>query len=209
MRETTIRPGRPEDAWAVAPLIHLAGPRFHDYVFSPSRQSKDAIAFIEQCWRAGGNPQSWEHGQVAEHDGRVVGVAVVYDTGQTAVLLRGMALRIAFGFAPWQWPGIVRRALGLDRLVTGVPEDGSLYLAALGVEPAHQGRGIGRMLVEPVIAEARRKGKDLYLHVALHNDRARHLYENLGFRVLRVCRDAHLEQEQGLDGQLLMRLSGG
>lgn len=52
----------------------------------------------------------------------------------------------------------------------------------LAVDPALQGRGIGRALVEECIARARRAGKTLVvLHTTTWMHAARRLYERLGF----------------------------
>lgn len=56
----------------------------------------------------------------------------------------------------------------------------ALELCQLYVAPEVQNRGIGTVIVERLIGEARRKGKDLNLEV-VKNNRARRLYERLGF----------------------------
>jgi putative acetyltransferase len=53
---------------------------------------------------------------------------------------------------------------------------------ALGVEPAHQALGAGRALMEALIEHARASGLlRVELYVRADNDRARALYESLGF----------------------------
>ena len=56
-------------------------------------------------------------------------------------------------------------------------------LLRIAVDPACQGRGIGRKLLEAVTAAARDGGTDaLFLEVRAGNERARNLYKSAGFR---------------------------
>lgn len=58
------------------------------------------------------------------------------------------------------------------------------YVAELAVAPAHRGRGHGRALLSRCLAELRARGVDrAELEVAADNDRARSLYDSLGFTV--------------------------
>jgi GNAT superfamily N-acetyltransferase len=53
------------------------------------------------------------------------------------------------------------------------------YLHYLGVEPRHQGRGLGAALMAPVLAECDRE--DIPAHLEASTDRNRRLYERHGF----------------------------
>ena len=57
------------------------------------------------------------------------------------------------------------------------------YALVIGVEPAAQGAGVGRALVEPIVQEARRARVPCYLETAQPNNVA--FYQHLGFRVIR------------------------
>ncbi|NLR59993.1 GNAT family N-acetyltransferase [Chitinophaga polysaccharea] len=60
------------------------------------------------------------------------------------------------------------------------------YIRRLGVDPRFRGCGIGRRLVEMAIQQARINGEQhLGLHTSTIMPDARHLYEQLGFRVAR------------------------
>ena len=62
------------------------------------------------------------------------------------------------------------------------PTPGSMHLFALDVGPEWRNRGVGRELVEFVLAESRRRGlRRVYLEVRVDN-RARRLYHRIGFR---------------------------
>lgn len=56
------------------------------------------------------------------------------------------------------------------------------YLAELFVTPERRGNGVGRAIMEEVLAHARRRGAD-YMHIGVDepDTPARNLYESLGF----------------------------
>ena len=62
-----------------------------------------------------------------------------------------------------------------------VPRD-HWYVSVLGVDPAAQGRGVGRALLEPVMKDARGSGLPCYLETA--NPSNVGFYQGSGFRVL-------------------------
>jgi ribosomal protein S18 acetylase RimI-like enzyme len=63
------------------------------------------------------------------------------------------------------------------------------HLTGLAVDPRHEGRGAGRALMEALIELAReRGGRRMTLRVFAPNERARRLYEHLGFEVEGVLR---------------------
>jgi [ribosomal protein S18]-alanine N-acetyltransferase len=64
-----------------------------------------------------------------------------------------------------------------------------VHLLNVAVHPARRGGGIGRMLVEAVIGEAREiRARTMFLEVRAGNVAARRLYRRLGFRDLGVRR---------------------
>jgi len=72
------------------------------------------------------------------------------------------------------------------------------YVAEVAVAPAHRGRGHGRALLWTCLGELRARGLDrAELEVAADNDRARSLYESLGFEVV-ARRENRYESGDGL-----------
>lgn len=63
-------------------------------------------------------------------------------------------------------------------------------LEELYVAPACQNGGIGKAVVEIIVAEATSQGKPIRLHV-LASNRAREFYERLGFRVTRTTKEVN------------------
>jgi GNAT superfamily N-acetyltransferase len=92
-------------------------------------------------------------------------------------------LRIARAFAhPRHWPRAARVArglLGLER--QHPPRPPHFYLAALGVEPERQGRGLGSRLLEPVLEVCDSDGIPAYLESSKESNIA--FYSRHGFRL--------------------------
>ena len=81
-----------------------------------------------------------------------------------------------------------------------------LSLRGLAVAPAHQGRGLGRALLEAALAAARERGaRRLTLRVLSTNPGARALYEACGFTVEGVLRDEFLLDGRYVDDVLMAR----
>jgi ribosomal protein S18 acetylase RimI-like enzyme len=67
---------------------------------------------------------------------------------------------------------------------TYVEEDGNRWLISMWTDPGRRGRGVGRALVETVVAFARAAGsRELLLEVTHDNDGAFALYRSCGFEV--------------------------
>jgi RimJ/RimL family protein N-acetyltransferase len=82
--------------------------------------------------------------------------------------------------------------------------DHVLMLHGLAVDPAHQGRGLGRRLVAAAVEEARARGaRRLRLRVLGHNAAARRVYEACGFVVEGVLREEFLLDGRYVDDVLM------
>lgn len=60
-------------------------------------------------------------------------------------------------------------------------DEDAVEVREIQIDPDHQGRGIGRAVLLDVISDATAGGRDVRLSVGLKNERARRLYEGLGF----------------------------
>jgi ribosomal protein S18 acetylase RimI-like enzyme len=95
--------------------------------------------------------------------------------------------------------GVVAGYAMLRRSIPVPSHEHVLEVNGLAVDPAQQGRGIGRRLVEAAKQEASRRGaRKLTLRVLAPNATARRLYESCGFVVEGV-----LVGEFLLDGELV------
>ena len=92
-------------------------------------------------------------------------------------------LQISRSFAhPRHWlraPTVAAGLLGLERKHPPAPPH--FYLASLGVEPDHQGRGLGSRLLEPVLSICDSDGVPAYLESSKESNIA--FYARHGFRV--------------------------
>jgi ribosomal protein S18 acetylase RimI-like enzyme len=76
------------------------------------------------------------------------------------------------------------------------------FLATIGVDPAHQGRGIGGALMAPVLARADEQRMPCYLET--HSTNNVRLYERHGFRVME-----HIANPSSVPLWAMLRLPAG
>jgi ribosomal protein S18 acetylase RimI-like enzyme len=114
-------------------------------------------------------------------DGKIVAVALCAEPGQWPVPLAVFANHVR-GCASLS-PRTVRNYLRADGYMGGKhPEEPHHYLFVLGVEPALQGRGLGKALLRRLAARADADGVPCYLET--DKEANVRLYEGAGYRVL-------------------------
>ncbi|HTV90949.1 MAG TPA: GNAT family N-acetyltransferase [Stellaceae bacterium] len=124
------------------------------------------------------------------------GAAFPEEPWDAAALVRVLALSGVFGFLAWQAGEPAGFALARDL------GDESEILS-LGVVPDCRRRGVGRLLLDAVIAEAgRRCTGSVVLEVAVANGAARRLYAATGF--VQVGRRPRYYRHDGQDGDGLI-----
>ena len=126
------------------------------------------------------------HGRVdaVVEDGAIRAVAAWLPPGAYPMSLR-RTLRFAplVGWVLRRWPSrAVRGIQALARLEAHHPaEPPHWYLAAIAVDPANQGRGLGGRAIRPVLELADERGEDAFLETARADNAA--WYARLGFDV--------------------------
>jgi len=177
----TFRPAKPSDVDRAIPLIYSSGPDAFSYVFAHATKG-DAQAFLGQAFVNGGGTFGYRNHTVAETDGKVVGIGATYSGDGAVATTTVVATQIfkAYGASAL---GIIGRGLRIERVMPP-PKKSVQYIAHLGVNPAHQGEGIGTQLIDRFLAQGRETGKKVAeLDVSVENPAAERLYERLGFTV--------------------------
>jgi ribosomal-protein-alanine N-acetyltransferase len=85
------------------------------------------------------------------------------------------------------------------------PPQAEAEVHTIGVDPAFQGRGVGRALLRGLLDVADAVGATVFLEVRTDNDTARALYESEGFTVVGLRRAYY--QPSGADAHSMRRES--
>lgn len=84
------------------------------------------------------------------------------------------------------------------------PPHAEAEVHTIGVDPAHQGRGIGRALLRGLLSAADAQRATVYLEVRTDNDVARALYESEGFAVVGIRKRYY--RPSGADAHTMRRV---
>ena len=164
-----IRPATAEDAPDLAPLIILALGHIA-CIFAKSDDPEDAIPLMERFIGSKGNQYSYENTLVYEDENGVMGSIVGYD-GARLHELRAPVLKVIRKSDPDFSPG-------------DETEAGEYYVDCVNVDPAHQGKGIGKKLLQAFCELAAAKHFNRVGLIVDHvNPDARKVYEKVGFQV--------------------------
>ncbi len=91
--------------------------------------------------------------------------------------------------------------------IVGPLRDPEFEVHTVGVDPKFQGRGLGRGLMDVLLAEADRLGGPVFLEVRTDNAPAIGLYESLGFERIGIRRGYY--QPSGADAYTMRRAGVG
>jgi ribosomal protein S18 acetylase RimI-like enzyme len=164
-----IRPATINDATQTAPLFilamgHIAG------IFANSDRYEDAIPFFEKFFKMPDNQYSYLFTQVLEEDGMIIGSITGYDGADLHVLRQPILDQI--------------RKTKPDFTPDDETEAGEYYLDCINVHSDHQGKGIGKKLIEAFCERAKALGYGrVGLIVDFDNPDAKRFYERMGFSV--------------------------
>lgn len=172
-----IRPAEKKDAPFIAEAIMMAigDELVRDIANGHGREAVKEV-FVRLA-EMEDSQYSYRNTLVAEtSNGDVAGIVLAYD-GTILLEARRLFFKLAKELLGWDI---------YDMVPDGEPEaetdPSEFYLDSLAVWPQYRNKGIASSLIQAVEHRAAETGKPVGLLCAAHNDRARHLYEQLGFR---------------------------
>ncbi|MDJ0781334.1 MAG: GNAT family N-acetyltransferase [Desulfosarcinaceae bacterium] len=171
--EIHYRKGRRSDCGILAELIGMAAGGTVDYLFHDLIEGMTPVQVVAHNLARNHDPHGYENAIVAVKGDSVVGMALAFPAHRHGITEEMEA------FFPAQ-------RLDHMRAFFSARVEGSWFLDALGVAPAHQRQGIGRHLIERVRQQALERGyRALSLIVFADNEPALALYRTIGFRTVR------------------------
>lgn len=179
---TVIRKATSAESDSIASLIFLA---MEDivYYFIGERGRDNAIQFLSSLIRETNNQYSFENCWVIEADNKIVAAALVYNGADLDALRKPVLEKIKLEY---------NRDLNLENET----EPGEYYIDCIGVDPAHQGKGMGSKIIVFLIEEfVGKQNETLGLLVDKNNPGAKRLYLKSGFAIVGEKKLAGKEME--------------
>lgn len=177
-----IRPATPADAQVGAYLIYLTMSRLADFLLGSNNPQKTKTA-LSKLFAQRQNRFSHQFADIAEVGGQVAGLSLSYPSAIMKHLETPMALQLLRILGLVEFIRFVRNALPLSQVKeAGVNEH---FINSVAVLPDFQGQGVGTHLLAFLEGKAKTTGLGICsLCVKIENERARHLYERLGYRLV-------------------------
>lgn len=171
-----LRPARREDAPDIARAVLMAvGEEIATALGGSADRRKLVDETFERTAARDDSQYSYRNAIIAEApDGSTAGVIVAYDGA------RLHDMRPAFCEE-------ANAVMGYNIKSEDIPDETTpdeIYLDSLAVWPEWRGNGLARRLIEAAVDAHRDAGKPVGLLCDPDNDRARRLYESLGFRIV-------------------------
>lgn len=170
----SLRLAEPSDALLLAKAALAAGGGIYEHLLAEATRGFSAETALAAAIAAGADGLSWRNAILAEGPtGAIQGAAIAYPG-------RDFCLTPAIEAAA----DSDARA-DLAPLFAAAPPAESYYLHAIWTDPAARGQGVGRLLLDAVIAFGRDQGfQQTSLHVWRDNAPALALYRDRGFATL-------------------------
>ena len=120
------------------------------------------------------------------YNGRVVAAAMTEGMGHPGLLAMiatglGQTLRLVRGVG---WGGTIRALKMLGLLLKHHPKEPHLYLQVLGVDPAFQGKGYGKALLDRLALEARVRPEIAGVYLETGTEANVAFYSSKGYEIL-------------------------
>lgn len=166
-----IRKAKKSDSKHIAPILLLA---MEDivYKFLAKKDYASAKDFLEYFIERENNQYSYQNCFVAEENDEIIGAVNIYNGSDIEALRNPIVEYVRAHYNPEFDPEFETRA-------------GEFYIDSLGVNPNHQGKGIGSKFLIFLINEYVHQNKQtLGLLVEEENPLAKNLYLKLGFKIV-------------------------
>jgi ribosomal protein S18 acetylase RimI-like enzyme len=174
-----VRVAEPSDVPALIPMLARAfanDPFISWFVRADARRDAGFARFFELALRHLTMP----FGEVYTNDD-LTGAAAWTPPGKWHMSLPKELLLVRHFAAICGWKRLLRVQLAMTPVVKAHPREPHHYLFVLGVDPAAQGRGVGRELIAPILAVCDRESLPAYLETSAERNLA--FYRSLGFEV--------------------------
>lgn len=180
--DIAFRACTPDDAESAVPLIISSGPAAFNYIFADTALEQ-MPHFVRRAFRDDGMELGHSVHTAMLLDGRLAAVGALWHAGQALPFMAAGVHQIYRHYGPLAGTRVVMRGLRMETVVKP-PRKGIAYLGHFGVVPEMQGQGLGTVLIDHLIAQAKARGFGVAaLDVSSGNPRAQKLYEQLGFAV--------------------------
>jgi len=193
-----VRPAIPTDVQVGTHLIYLTMGRLADFLLGSDKPLK-AESVLAKLFVREANRFSYQFVDVAEMNGRVVGLLLAYSGREMESLKFPMARQL---FVVCGLPGIFRfLRRGLPLMGVKEAEAEEYFINSLAVLPSFQGQGIGTHLLSWGDSKAKTLGlAKCSLTVEIGNRQASSLYEHLGYQIVETVEIEQLNQRIGYQG---------
>jgi ribosomal protein S18 acetylase RimI-like enzyme len=182
LQDITLRPAIAADVDWGAPLMFASGPALFSYVFASEPQ--EAEETLRQAFGFAGHAFSFDHAQVLEVTDKPAGLIIAYQGNvkrKAEEKVQGVMAKI---LPLKKLPGILMNVADLTRIKQNVAMN-DYYILSLSIAPEWQSQGLGTAVLKDAEIEAQELGcRSICLDVPYSNDRARALFERLGYRVI-------------------------
>jgi len=193
-----ITPATPEMAPVASILIYLTMGKMANYLFG-SDEPKKAQRLLYCLFQAKTNRFSYQFTHVVTLSEKVAGLAVTYSGRVMKSLELPMAFRLIQSTGILGFSRFIRRAIPLFGIKE--VENDEYFISNLAVLPEHQGKGVGKFLLQQIEKKAIDLGfHKLSLTVDVENVRAQSLYKQMGFKLLKTENIEFLRKRIGYNG---------
>lgn len=188
----------------MAGLIYESSHELFNFMFT---NRADAEKVLQKLLRFESGHFGNQFATVMLVDGEVAGVELGYSNAQLSAQTLSGIINMLRAAPVTAWPhlmGPVNNAL-TDYVL--LPSSDSYYINNLAIDSKHRGVGLGKQLLDHVIAKARLKNyRCIELDVTESNSGARQFYERYGFHKVSQSGSNELEHQYGLPKLNRMRL---